>query len=287
MFKEKGNYDEGFGRQQHKNQWKQETFGVAARQDFNKPIAKEEPKKEEPKKEEPKKEEEPVKAEPPVKAAEQPKEEPPKPAAPVKAAAKTFEPKKEETPAASTGPKKVVKIGGGSTANKCHVCGKTVYPMDRFSVNDTLFHKRCFKCEKCQMSLGMGNYACLEGHFFCKPHYEQMFKEKGNYDEGFGRQQHKNQWKQETFGTAARQDFNKPIAKEEPKKEEPKPEEPKPEEPKEEEPKPEEPKEEEPKEEEPKEEEPKEEEPKEEEPKEEEPKEEEPKEEEPKEEEPK
>jgi len=36
------------------------------------------------------------------------------------------------------------------------------------------------------MSLGMGNYACLEGHFFCKPHYQQMFKEKGNYDEGFG-----------------------------------------------------------------------------------------------------
>ena len=167
-----------------------------------------------------------------------------------------------------------------STANKCHVCEKTVYPMDRLSVNDTLFHKRCFKCEKCHMSLGMGNYACLEGHFFCKPHYQQMFKEKGNYDEGFGREQHKKQWKQETFGTTARQDFNKPIGKEEPKKEEPKKEE----EPKkvEEPEKVEEPvKEEEPKEEEPKEEEPAEEEPKEEEPKEEEPAEEEPKEEEP------
>ena len=57
-----------------------------------------------------------------------------------------------------------------AAANKCHVCEKTVYPMDRLCVNDTLFHKRCFKCEKCQMQLGMGNYACLQGQFFCKPH---------------------------------------------------------------------------------------------------------------------
>ena len=103
-----------------------------------------------------------------------------------------------------------------AAANKCHACGKTVYPMDRLSVNDTLFHKRCFKCEKCQMQLGMGNYACLQGQFFCKPHYQQMFKEKGNYDEGFGRQQHKAQWKQESYGGSARQDFTKPVSKETP-----------------------------------------------------------------------
>jgi hypothetical protein len=36
--------------------------------------------------------------------------------------------------------------------------------------------------------------------YYCKAHYSQKFKEKGNYDEGFGRDQHKKQWKAEVFG---------------------------------------------------------------------------------------
>lgn len=40
----------------------------------------------------------------------------------------------------------------------------------------------------------LGSYAALEGEFYCKPHYQQLFKSKGNYDEGFGRRQHKELW---------------------------------------------------------------------------------------------
>lgn len=40
----------------------------------------------------------------------------------------------------------------------------------------------------------LGNYAALQGQFYCKPHFKQLFKKKGNYDEGFGRQQHKKNW---------------------------------------------------------------------------------------------
>lgn len=40
----------------------------------------------------------------------------------------------------------------------------------------------------------MGNYAALHGKIYCKPHFKQLFKSKGNYDEGFGHKQHKELW---------------------------------------------------------------------------------------------
>ena len=30
----------------------------------------------------------------------------------------------------------------------------------------------------------LGSYAALEGRYYCKPHYQQLFKLKGNYNEG-------------------------------------------------------------------------------------------------------
>lgn len=40
----------------------------------------------------------------------------------------------------------------------------------------------------------LGSYAALQGEFYCKPHFQQLFKSKGNYDEGFGRRQYKELW---------------------------------------------------------------------------------------------
>ncbi len=42
--------------------------------------------------------------------------------------------------------------------------------------------------------LSLGNYASLHGRMYCKPHYKQLFKSKGNYDEGFGERPHKELW---------------------------------------------------------------------------------------------
>ena len=39
-----------------------------------------------------------------------------------------------------------------------------------------------------------GTYASLAGVIYCKTHFKQLFKTKGNYDEGFGREQHKKKW---------------------------------------------------------------------------------------------
>lgn len=38
------------------------------------------------------------------------------------------------------------------------------------------------------------NYSALYGEFYCPSHYHQLFKRKGNYDEGFGHRQHKDRW---------------------------------------------------------------------------------------------
>jgi len=70
----------------------------------------------------------------------------------------------------------------------CADCTQIVYPMEKIVVSETILHKRCFKCKHCTMALKLNTYACLDGEFFCKPHYAQLFKLKGNYSEGFGKE---------------------------------------------------------------------------------------------------
>lgn len=76
----------------------------------------------------------------------------------------------------------------------CASCQKTVYPMERLVADKLIFHNSCFCCKHCHSKLSLGNYAALHGEFYCKPHFQQLFKSKGNYDEGFGRKQHKELW---------------------------------------------------------------------------------------------
>ncbi|NXJ97473.1 LIMA1 protein, partial [Corythaixoides concolor] len=76
----------------------------------------------------------------------------------------------------------------------CVGCQKTVYPMERLFANQQVFHISCFRCSYCNSKLSLGTYASLRGTIYCKPHFNQLFKSKGNYDEGFGHKQHKELW---------------------------------------------------------------------------------------------
>lgn len=40
---------------------------------------------------------------------------------------------------------------------------------------------RVLQCNHCNGKLKLGSYASLEGKYFCKPHFKQLFKAKGNY----------------------------------------------------------------------------------------------------------
>eukprot|EP00118_Oscarella_pearsei_P018656 m.192069 g.192069 ORF g.192069 m.192069 type:complete len:1478 (+) comp39461_c1_seq6:2148-6581(+) len=65
--------------------------------------------------------------------------------------------------------------------NKCFVCGKTVYPMEYVGVDDKAMHKACFRCLECKKMLSAGNYAALDGKFYCKVHFERLYKQHGSY----------------------------------------------------------------------------------------------------------
>lgn len=61
----------------------------------------------------------------------------------------------------------------------------------------------------------LGNYASLHGSVYCKPHFSQLFKVKGNYDEGFGHRPHKEFWEPRVEGDECEESV-KPQGQEEP-----------------------------------------------------------------------
>ena len=87
------------------------------------------------------------------------------------------------------------------SSEKCQVCSKTVYPMERMAADGAVFHKGCMKCEHCQKVLSLGNYAALSGKYYCKPHFKQLFALKGNYSEGFGEEKHSSKWAADPTGS--------------------------------------------------------------------------------------
>ncbi|NXX97823.1 LIMA1 protein, partial [Centropus bengalensis] len=95
---------------------------------------------------------------------------------------------------AETTPPKAVKKFQLPMKETCVGCHKTVYPMERLFANQQVFHISCFRCSYCNSKLSLGTYASLRGNIYCKPHFNQLFKSKGNYDEGFGHKQHKELW---------------------------------------------------------------------------------------------
>ncbi|KAH7537504.1 hypothetical protein FEM48_Zijuj03G0099900 [Ziziphus jujuba var. spinosa] len=71
------------------------------------------------------------------------------------------------------------------TQQKCKACDKTVYPVEQLSADGVAYHKSCFKCTHCKGTLKLSNYSSMEGVLYCKPHFEQLFKETGNFNKNF------------------------------------------------------------------------------------------------------
>ncbi|RXN10040.1 LIM domain and actin-binding 1-like isoform X1 [Labeo rohita] len=83
----------------------------------------------------------------------------------------------------------------------CVMCLKTVYPLEKLVANQQIYHNTCFRCAYCNTKLSLVNYASLHNNVYCKPHFCQLFKAKGNYDEGFGHRPHKELWEAQKEGT--------------------------------------------------------------------------------------
>ena len=91
---------------------------------------------------------------------------------------------------APAAPAPVVVSAPHAQGNPCAVCSKAVYLMDQIKVEETCYHRWCFRCCECQATLKPGNYASAHGSLYCKPHFKQLFALRGNYDEGFGTEKH-------------------------------------------------------------------------------------------------
>lgn len=64
-------------------------------------------------------------------------------------------------------------------AEKCSVCGKTVYPLEMITIAGMKMHKSCFKCKHCVRQLTISNFAEVNKTLYCKTHYEEIFKSAG------------------------------------------------------------------------------------------------------------
>ncbi|XP_007424190.1 LIM and SH3 domain protein 1 [Python bivittatus] len=56
----------------------------------------------------------------------------------------------------------------------CARCGKIVYPTEKVNCLDKYWHKACFHCEVCKMTLNMKNYKGYEKKPYCNAHYPKQ-----------------------------------------------------------------------------------------------------------------
>ncbi|KAG5009223.1 hypothetical protein AAZX31_07G070600 [Glycine max] len=77
------------------------------------------------------------------------------------------------------------------TLDKCTACDKTVYVVDLLTLEGIPYHKNCFKCSHCKGCLTMCTYSSMDGILYCKTHFEQLFKESGNFSKNFAKSSEK------------------------------------------------------------------------------------------------
>ncbi|KAJ3159969.1 LIM domain and actin-binding protein 1 [Geranomyces michiganensis] len=82
----------------------------------------------------------------------------------------------------------------------CSVCARPVYVVEKITLDSRVMHKTCLRCEYCNCQLKPGTVAAMDGKYFCKPHFRQLFKLNGNYAEGFGMAKYGLGWGQNNAG---------------------------------------------------------------------------------------
>ncbi|XP_060843564.1 F-actin-monooxygenase MICAL3 isoform X10 [Rhopalosiphum padi] len=107
-----------------------------------------------------------------------------------------FESLKGDRPADKPKPKvnRFVQDPDSHATTLCESCEKKVYPLEKVEIEGRPFHRSCFRCTQCQCVLRMDTFTWNKNRLYCLPHFKRLFISKGNYDEGFGDDQHKKKW---------------------------------------------------------------------------------------------
>ncbi|CAN1178593.1 LIM domain-containing protein WLIM1 [Linum perenne] len=71
------------------------------------------------------------------------------------------------------------------TQQKCKLCDKTVYLVDKLVADTRVYHKSCFRCHHCNNTLKLSNFCSFEGVLYCRPHFDQLFKRTGSLEKSF------------------------------------------------------------------------------------------------------
>ncbi|KAM6924503.1 F-actin-monooxygenase mical1 [Xenentodon cancila] len=62
------------------------------------------------------------------------------------------------------------------TSEECYFCGQRVYVLERISAEGKFFHRSCFTCHQCGITLRLGGYTFDQntGTFYCEQHSEEL-----------------------------------------------------------------------------------------------------------------
>ncbi|XP_038131955.1 F-actin-monooxygenase mical1 [Cyprinodon tularosa] len=68
-----------------------------------------------------------------------------------------------------------------TNSEQCYFCGEMVYVVERVSAEGKFFHRSCFTCHKCGITLRLGGYAFdkTSGRFYCEQHSEALLLPNG------------------------------------------------------------------------------------------------------------
>ncbi|KAL6119427.1 mical1 [Pungitius sinensis] len=68
-----------------------------------------------------------------------------------------------------------------TNSEECYFCGQRVYVLERISAEGKFFHRSCFTCHRCSITLRLGGYTFEQttGRFYCELHSEELELEDG------------------------------------------------------------------------------------------------------------
>ncbi|XP_037627760.1 F-actin-monooxygenase mical1 isoform X3 [Sebastes umbrosus] len=68
-----------------------------------------------------------------------------------------------------------------TNSEECYFCAKRVYVLERISAEGKFFHRSCFTCHRCGITLRLGGYTFDQttGRFYCELHSEELELENG------------------------------------------------------------------------------------------------------------
>ncbi|ONK76780.1 uncharacterized protein A4U43_C03F32070 [Asparagus officinalis] len=69
------------------------------------------------------------------------------------------------------------------TQERCILCKKTVYPIEKVTIDGSSYHKSCFKCVHGGCTISPSNFVAHEGKLYCKHHHSQLFMAKGDFSQ--------------------------------------------------------------------------------------------------------